>query len=180
MALGEREYRNAIGLFPTGVAVIVAQVANEVLAMTVNSVASLSLAPTLIMFAPGKHTRFARHLDALNSYSINILRSEQQALSTYFAGGWKGSTAPPFRFVPAGNALRLEGALVSLECASAKLTEVGDHWMVIGEVVGVHRGLEPHAPLVFYKGRYGDIDASQSAPAPDLADAHDIPAHIWV
>lgn len=180
MALCEREYRNAIGLFPTGVAVIVAQVANEVLAMTVNSIASLSLAPTLIMFAPGKHTRFAQHLSELGSFSINILRREQQALSTYFAGGWKGATPPPFRFVPAGNARRLEGALVSLECHNPKLTEVGDHWMVIGEVVDLHRGIEPHAPLVFYKGRYSDIDSSQSAPAPDLADAHDLPAHIWV
>ena len=84
----EREYRDTVGLFSTGVAVIVANIDGEVFAMTVNAVASLSLSPKLIMFAPGKHTRFAQRIGELKHYSINVLRSDQQALSTYFAGGW--------------------------------------------------------------------------------------------
>lgn len=175
----EREYRDAAGLFSTGVAVIVANIGGEVFAMTVNAVASLSLSPMLVMFAPGKHTRFARHVGELKYYSINILRSEQQALSTYFAGGWKATASPPFRFVPAGEALRLEGCLASIECSSAQTLEVGDHWLVIGRVESLHRGVEPHVPLVFFKGRYRDIDFTHGAPAPDLADAHDTPAHIY-
>ena len=83
----EREYRDTVGLFSTGVAVIVANIDGEVFAMTVNAVASLSLSPKLIMFAPGKHTRFAQRIGELKHYSINVLRSEQQALSTYFAAG---------------------------------------------------------------------------------------------
>jgi 3-hydroxy-9,10-secoandrosta-1,3,5(10)-triene-9,17-dione monooxygenase reductase component len=176
---GEREYRDTLGLLSTGVAVIVAGMGGEVLAMTVNAVASLSLSPMLIMFAPGKHTRLAQRIGELKYYSINILRSEQQALSTYFAGGWKEAAAPPFRFVPSGAALRLEGCLASIECSSEQILEVGDHWLVIGRVRSLHRGIEPHAPLVFFKGRYHDIDFSPGAPAPDLADAHDAPAHIY-
>ena len=174
----EREYRDTVGLFSTGVAVIAASIGGEVFAMTVNAVASLSLSPMLIMFAPGKHTRFAQRIGELKHYSINILRSEQQALSTYFAGGWEGA-APPFRFVPAGGALRLEGCLTCIECSSVQLVEVGDHWMVIGQVQGLHRGIEPHVPLVFFKGRYRDIDFSHGAPAPDLDAAHDAPPHIY-
>jgi flavin reductase (DIM6/NTAB) family NADH-FMN oxidoreductase RutF len=174
----QRDYRDTIGLFTTGVAVIVASIRDEVSAMTVNAVSSLSLDPMLVMFAPGKHTRFALRIEDLQHYSINILRSEQQALSTYFAGGWKGS-APPFRFVPEGHTLRLEGCLTCLECEKVRHIEVGDHWCVIGHVRSMRRGVEPHKPLLFYQGRYRDIDFSHASSAPDLADAHDVPAHIY-
>lgn len=174
-----RNYRDAIGLFSTGVAVIVASMDGEVAAMTVNAVASLSLDPLLVMFAPGKHTRFAHRLEGLRHYSINILRSEQQALSTYFAGGWKAATPPPFRFIPSGEALRLEGCLVCLECVKVQQVEAGDHWCIIGQVRGIHRGIEPHRPLLFYQGRYRDIDFTHAAPAPDLTDVQDVPAHIY-
>jgi flavin reductase (DIM6/NTAB) family NADH-FMN oxidoreductase RutF len=175
-----RDYRDTVGLFSTGVAVIVARFGDEVAAMTVNAVASLSLSPMLIMFAPGKQTRFAQRIGELKHYSINILRSEQQALSTYFAGGWKDLAPPPFRFVPAGgDVFRLEGCLASIECSSLQFLEVGDHWIVIGQVESLHRGIEPHVPLLFFKGRYRDIDFTHGAPAPDLADAHDAPAHIY-
>ena len=175
----EREYRDTVGLFSTGVAVIVADIDGEVFAMTANAVASLSLSPKLIMFAPGKHTRFAQRIGELKHYSINVLRSEQQALSTYFAGGWEEAAPPPFRFVAAGEALRLEGCLACIECSSMQLLEIGDHWLVIGQVLGLHRGVEPHSPLLFFKGRYRDIDFRYDAPAPDLAEAHDAPAHIY-
>jgi 3-hydroxy-9,10-secoandrosta-1,3,5(10)-triene-9,17-dione monooxygenase reductase component len=141
-------------------------------------VASLSLDPQLVMFAPGKQTRLAQRIEDLDHYSINLLRSEQQALSTYFAGGWKAAP-PPFRFVAAGETLRLEGCLASLACRKTQHIETGDHWCVIGHVLGLHRGIEPHKPLVFYGGRYRDVDFSHAAPAPDLADAHDVPAHIY-
>jgi flavin reductase (DIM6/NTAB) family NADH-FMN oxidoreductase RutF len=176
--LNARDYRDIMGLFCTGVAVIVANMMGEISAMTVNAVASLSLDPMLVMFAPGKHTRFAQRIDDLRHYSINVLRSDQQALSTYFAGGWTAA-APPFRFVPAGETIRLEGSLASLECSRVQHVDAGDHWCVIGRVQGVHRGVEPHAPLVFYKGRYRDIDFSHGALAPDLTDTHDVPAHIY-
>ena len=175
----EREYRDTVGLFSTGVAVVVASVGGEALAMTANAVSSLSLNPMLIMFAPGKHTRIAQRIGELTRYSINFLRSEQQALSTYFAGGWSEAHPPPFRLVPAGGALRLEGCLACIECSMVQYLEVGDHWLVIGRVEGLHRGIEPQVPLVFFKGRYRDIDFSHGAPAPDLTDAHDAPAHIY-
>ena len=175
----EREYRDTVGLFSTGVAVIVANIGGEVFAMTVNAVASLSLSPKLIMFAPGKHTRFAQRIGELKHYSINLLRSEQQALSTYFAGGWQEAAPPPFRFVAAGETLRLEGCLACIECSSVQHLEIGDHWLVIGEVQGLHRGIEPHSPLLFFKGRYRDMDFRYGTPAPDLAEAHDVPAHIY-
>jgi flavin reductase (DIM6/NTAB) family NADH-FMN oxidoreductase RutF len=174
----DRVFCDTIGLFATGVAVIVARAEHEVLAMTANAVTSVSLEPMLVMFCPGRKSNLARHLPGLSGFSVNILRQDQQALSTYFAGGWK-EASPPFRLVPSHCAPRLEGSLASIECELWKTIEVGDHWMVPGKVVGLHTGILPHQPLLFLGGRYRHVRISESAPAPDLSDVRDEPAHIY-
>ena len=174
-----RRFRDTIGLFATGVAVIVARAGHEVLAMTANAVSSVSLDPMLVMFCPGKKSKLARHLADLSGFSINILRQDQQALSTYFAGGWREPVPPPFRLVPARHTPRLEGSLASLECQPWKVLEVGDHWMVFGQVLALHTGVVPHQPLVFVSGRYRQVHMAESTPAPDLTDVRDEPAHIY-
>lgn len=174
-----RRFRDTIGLFATGVAIIVGRAGDEVLAMTVNAVSSVSLDPMLVMFCPGKKARFAERLGSLAGFSINILRHEQQALSTYFAGGWKGPTTPPFRFVPFRSTLRLEGSLAAIDCALERRVDAGDHWLVLGRVLDLHSGIGPHRPLLFYQGRYQGIDFSEGTPAPDLSGVYDESPHVF-
>ena len=147
--------------------------------MTVNAVSSVSLDPMLVMFCPGKKSNMAQHIARLSGFTINILRHEQQALSTYFAGGWKESEPPHFRLVPSRCAPRLEGCLASIACEPRQVIEVGDHWMVIGHVLELHTGIQPHRPLLFLGGRYRHVDFSQSTLAPDLTNVHDEPAHVY-
>jgi flavin reductase (DIM6/NTAB) family NADH-FMN oxidoreductase RutF len=174
-----RQFRNTIGLFATGVAVIVARAGEETLAMTANAVSSVSLDPMLVMFCPSKRSNLARHLPNLSAFSINILRHDQQALSTYFAGGWKEPQPPSFRLVHSRHAPRLEGSLAAIECEPWNILEVGDHWMVFGQVMQLHTGVQPHQPLLFQSGQYRHLQAGDSAPAPDLSDVRDEPAHIF-
>jgi flavin reductase (DIM6/NTAB) family NADH-FMN oxidoreductase RutF len=179
MTLDPRTFRNTIGLFATGVTVIVTQGGDDVHAMTANAVSSLSLDPMLVLFCPGKKAHMAQSLDSMTGFSVNILRDDQQALSTYFAGGWKEPAPPPFRFRPAESAPRLEGALASLQCEKHQLIDGGDHWIVIGRVVALHQGIEPRRPLLFFAGQYRNVDFTVAAPAPDLTNVEDEPAHIF-
>ncbi len=174
-----RSFRDTIGLFATGVAVVVARAGDEVVAMTVSALTSVSLDPLLVLFCPSRTSRFAQHIAALSGFTINILRHDQQALSTYFAGGWQEPQPPPYRLVPSRSAPRLEGALASLDCATSTVAEAGDHWVVIGRVLELHRGITPLHPLVFFRGRYRGVDFSESTAAPDLTSVHDEPAHIY-
>jgi flavin reductase (DIM6/NTAB) family NADH-FMN oxidoreductase RutF len=178
MALDPKSFRQTIGQFATGVTVIVAQMGEEVLAMTANAVSSLSLDPTLVLFCPAKKANMAQALDTLTGFSVNILREDQQALSTYFAGAWKEQPPPPFRFVPWAGAPRLEGCLAALGCERHQVVEAGDHWIVIGRVVALHQGLEPRRPLLFYGGKYGRIDQTEGVPAPELGFV-ETPVHIF-
>src|SRR3984957_844557 len=143
MKLDSRQFREVVGLFATGVTIIVAEVEGQVHAMTANSVTSVSLDPLLMLFCPSRKARIAQDLPGLTRFTINILRQDQQALSTYFAGGWKDSAPPPFRFVDSAAGPRLEGALAAIGWRPDRITEGGDHFLVLGEVTYHTRGMTP-------------------------------------
>jgi flavin reductase (DIM6/NTAB) family NADH-FMN oxidoreductase RutF len=180
MKLDPRHFREIVGLFATGVTIVVAEVRGQVHAMTANSVTSVSLEPLLMLFCPSRKARIAQDLPGLTHFTINILRQDQQALSTYFAGGWKDSAPPPpFRFVDSAAGPRLEGALASVGCSTHSISEAGDHYLVLGEVICLHKGITPLQPLLFVSGKYRRVDFSEGVTAPDLADVEDEPPHIF-
>lgn len=178
MAVKPLEYRHTLGLFPSGVAVIATEFGGAAHAMTANAVSALSLEPALVLFCPGKRSKLASGLGEMSGFTINFLREDQEALATYFAGAWREPAPPPFRLVPAHHAPRLEGSLASLDCQKHDVIDGGDHWIVIGEVIGVHRGIEPHRPLLSFKGQYRRVDDSPGTTAPDLVVVRDEPAQI--
>lgn len=174
-----KAFREALGLFATGVAVIATSVEGQVHAMTANAVSSLSLDPMLVLFCPAKRTRFSQLLPQAAGYSINFLRDEQEALSTYFAGGWRETHPPHFRFVTDDGLPRLEGCLASLICTKRDVYEGGDHWLVTLEVRRLHRGIEPLRPLLFFRGKYRRVDARDGNSGPDLVESADEPVQMY-
>jgi len=166
--LDPRTFRQTVGLFPTGVSVVATESRGEIHAMTVSAFTPLSLDPLLVLVCLGKKTRMAELLDQEKNFSINFLREDQRALSTYFARSWKEAKPPPFRFVPWEGRPRLEGCLAALGCACAQKIEGGDHWIVIGEVTSFYVGIEPRQPLVFFASRYNRLSKVDAGLAPDL------------
>jgi 3-hydroxy-9,10-secoandrosta-1,3,5(10)-triene-9,17-dione monooxygenase reductase component len=178
MAFDSKSYRQTVGRFLTGVTVIAFEVEKEVKAMTANSFTYLSLDPPLLLFCPAKTTRTGQLIHRATHFSVNILREEQQALSTFFAGGWKESSDPPYRFVPLDGVPRLEGSLASLACTVHQIHEGGDHWIVVGQVIAMQQGIEPLRPLAFHLGRYTNLQTTTSSPAPDLYEGFEaVPVH---
>ncbi len=177
-ALDPHAFRETMGLWATGVTVIAAQDGEETHVMTANAVTSLSLDPLLVVVCIAKQAKMAGFMEKTARFSINILREDQQALSTFFAGAWPEPTPPPFRFVAWEGGPRLEGCAAALGCVLHELIEGGDHWITVGRVVALHRGIEPLRPLVFYAGRYRRIDLKESAPAPDLGWVAQ-PVHVY-
>ncbi len=178
MSFDSKVYRQTVGRFLTGVTVIAFETENGVQAMTANSFTSLSLDPPLLLFCPAKTTRTGQLIHKAAGFSVNILREDQQALSTFFAGGWKEPKEPPYRFVPLEGIPRLEGSLASIICSVHQIHEGGDHWIVVGKVVAMHQGIEPFHPLAFYMGRYTNLRMGGSSPGPDLLENHEpVPTH---
>jgi flavin reductase (DIM6/NTAB) family NADH-FMN oxidoreductase RutF len=167
--LDTKLFRQAVGQFATGVSVIATEVDKEIHAMTANAFSSLSLNPLLVLFCVDKRAKMAEFIQKANGFSINFLRDDQQALSTYFAGGWKEPKPPSFRFVPWEGGPRLEGSAAAISCTMYNRLEGGDHWIVIGEVLAVHLGVEPRHPLVFHGGSYRTLSPEKEA-APELQE----------
>ncbi len=165
-----KAFRQTVGQFATSVTVIAAEVDGEVHGMTANAFTSVSLSPMLVLFCVDKRAKMTDFLLRANGFSANFLRDDQQALSTYFAGGWKEPKEPPFRFVSWAGGPRLEGCAAAIGCRLHQKVEGGDHWIVIGEVVALHTGIEPRNPLIFHAGMYRKLDRKEKEPAPPDLD----------
>ncbi len=159
-----------MGLFATGVTVMAAHSPEGIVAMTANAISSVSLDPLLVLACVDHKARLAAHLVPGLPFSLNFLRDEQEVLSRYFAGGWRDHPAPEFRFEAWGEAPRLVGALAAVRCDVDRLHDGGDHWIVLGRVVGLDEGTAPWNPLLFYAGRYRRL-APMAAPA--------APPEVW-
>lgn len=168
MPIDTRTFRQIVGQFPTGVSVVATDVQGTVHGMTVNSLTSLSLDPMLMLFCVDRRTKMAELMRQAQGFSVNVLREEQEALSTYFAGGWKLDKAPPFRFVEWSGGPRLEGCLAAMGCRRDNIVEAGDHLIITGEIIALHMGVEPRSPLIFHSGMYRKVDLRESKPAPEL------------
>jgi len=153
-AAESRALRDAFGRFATGVAVITARDDEGPLGLTVNSFASVSLAPPLLLFSVARTCRSLERLTAADSYAVNVLGSEQKNLSSRFSGQEGDKWAPDTRaFDGAHGAPLLAGALAAFECRPFATHEAGDHVVFIGEVLRFEaEGVGE--PLVYYRGAY--------------------------
>jgi 3-hydroxy-9,10-secoandrosta-1,3,5(10)-triene-9,17-dione monooxygenase reductase component len=157
--IDSRAFRQTVGQFATGVTIITTEVDGAIRALTVNSFTAVSLDPPLALFCVGKKTKTGQVIDAVKSFTVNILRQEQQDLSTYFAGGWNDGLPPPFEFLAWHGGPRLDGCAAAIACTTYAIHEGGDHWIVVGEVVALHR-TACTTPLIFHGSRYANLGAT--------------------
>jgi flavin reductase (DIM6/NTAB) family NADH-FMN oxidoreductase RutF len=160
MPIDPREFRNALGLFPTGVA-IVSTMSNdgERIGATVSSFNSVSLDPPLILFSIARNSRaFDIWTQALH-YAVSILSDTQSDTSNRFARAsadkWDG-----VRNVEGTNGIPLiHGASATVQCERFACHDAGDHVIMVGRVVSyaVTNAATPR-PLLFYGGRYRQLE----------------------
>jgi flavin reductase (DIM6/NTAB) family NADH-FMN oxidoreductase RutF len=164
----ERSFRDALALFPTGVAVVttIAKDGSR-LGTTVSSFNSVSLSPPLVLFSIARNSRSFAAWGAAETYAVNILHEHQNELSTRFARTlnerWEGIKPVAGQF----GALLIPDALASFECRSYARYDGGDHLIMVGEVLAlaVSKASDPR-PLIFYKGASQKIEHAEEMAAP--------------
>jgi flavin reductase (DIM6/NTAB) family NADH-FMN oxidoreductase RutF len=154
----QEAYRHALGRFATGIAVISTRHDRRDHAMTVNSFASVSLDPPLVLFSCEKIARFHEAVTASGTWAASVLAASQAEASRWFA-----LRGRPFddQFVgyPTREALEvgavvLDGCVAAIECRTVGAYEGGDHTVIVGEVVAVQVREPAVEPLLYYGGRY--------------------------
>ena len=82
----KRLYRNALALFPTGVAVITSVTPDgEKLGATVSSFTSVSLEPPLVLFSMARSASAISAWLGVDAFAVNVLDERQSEVSTRFA-----------------------------------------------------------------------------------------------
>ena len=147
-------FRNALGRFATGI-VVVTTLAPEggVLGVTINSFASVSLEPPLVLFSLSQDSRMLEPLLEQLRFGISILGSEQQHLSEQFAfeehpRGYDEADID----MESGQVLLLVGALAVFDCRVQQVLEEGDHQIILGEVERFE--FREGDPLLYFQGQY--------------------------
>jgi len=154
MAIDDRELRNALGRFTTGVCVVgVVAGSGESLGLTVNSFASVSLDPPLVLWSLRNDSEVYAEFSAPRYFAINVLAKEHHGHSGRYA--IKGDhRLDPEHFTPGKyGAPIVRDALASFECELHATYDGGDHLIILGRVRDVQKR-DDGEPLLFYRGGY--------------------------
>jgi flavin reductase (DIM6/NTAB) family NADH-FMN oxidoreductase RutF len=153
-----REFRNALGSFPTGVTVItVEDEKNEygVRGLTANAISSVSLDPPIVLICVDHKSTTLPVIKEKGHYSINFLKQEQVGYSKFFAKQ-KLDEALDITFKKSEEGIPyIEDALTNLNCEVIETVEMGDHTVFFGEVKSLN--VNEGEPLLFFKGKYSEL-----------------------
>jgi flavin reductase (DIM6/NTAB) family NADH-FMN oxidoreductase RutF len=133
--------------------------------LTVNAFASVSLNPPLVVISVDRHSRLYAAISNSGFFAASVLAESQGDLSRRFAGQ-TADRENRFRDVvwhaDTTGAPILEGAVGWVDCRVEAIYPGGDHMLILGHVETL--GFNSGEPLLYYRGRYGRLDMSASAP----------------
>jgi flavin reductase (DIM6/NTAB) family NADH-FMN oxidoreductase RutF len=164
-------FRRLLGYFATGVTVVTTidrrPDGSEVpWGTTVNAFSSLSLDPPLVMMAIGRERSIHPIIRAVNTFAVNVLAEDAQALSDCFAG----APVTPSRAEFCGASYHagalglpiLDDAVAAFECRVQSVHDAGDHSIFVGRVEAAEDIRKPALPLLYFRGRYLRIERAES------------------
>jgi 3-hydroxy-9,10-secoandrosta-1,3,5(10)-triene-9,17-dione monooxygenase reductase component len=150
-----RRFRDVLGRFASGVTVISAMGEDGPAGLTVQSFASVSLDPPLVMLSVARSARSWPVIERAGAFCATILAADQAplavAMSTRGIDKFAGLSWTPSSVT--GSPV-LAGGLGHVDCRIGQVYEAGDHLVVLGQVVDLV-ATDREDALLFYRGQYG-------------------------
>lgn len=156
-AIDPKDLRQVLGRYPTGVAIVTTRTADgRAVGLTINSFASLSLDPALVLWSlVDRSPNLGAFLDARH-FAISVLADHHQGLASRFANP---AVLDKFHQVAVREAPEgvpvIADALATLVCANDSHQRAGDHELFVGRVLRIDR--HDGAPLVFHGGCFAAL-----------------------
>ena len=168
--LDPQHFRQVLGHFATGVAVITAVDGGEPVGFTCQSFSSLSLDPPLVSVAPQRTSTTWPRIRRAGRFCANILVEGQEELGRRFAvTGTDKFAGVRWTASPSGCPV-LEDALAWVDCEVLHEVDGGDHLLVLGRVLDL-AVLSDASPLLFFRGSFASL--RPTSPRPPVEDAVD-------
>ncbi|MCG8690578.1 MAG: flavin reductase family protein [Minwuiales bacterium] len=155
----DRRFRDCLGSFATGVAVVTYAGPDGPRGLTVNSFTSVSMRPPLVLVCLDRTSKAAGRLTG-SPFAINFLHAGQREVALHFAGRPSPAIRPDWETVEGVPCFR--DRLARLVCAPWSHHEAGDHTVLFGRVVDF--GNTDGAPLCFFRGAFQSLDPKKRQP----------------
>ena len=158
MAADQQRFREVMGQFATGVAVVACNGADGPSGLTTSAVASVSLDPPLVLVCFDNGSRTLDAVRAAGRFSVNVLREGQEDVAMLFAS--KAQMAEKFAVVEHGEedgVPVLRDVLAWLTCDVRELLPGGDHTIGIAEVRALGADPDGGRPLLHHRGAFAGL-----------------------
>lgn len=148
-----RDLRGALGAFATGVAIVTARARDGLHGLTINSFASVSLDPPLVLWSLDRRSHSLAAFESAPAFAVNVLGRHQADIARRFA------RPGVERFVGLALSEGLDGApligdcVAQFECRRVATHEGGDHLIFVGRIERYRADQRP--ALVFNRGKFG-------------------------
>jgi flavin reductase (DIM6/NTAB) family NADH-FMN oxidoreductase RutF len=148
-----RDFRDALGSFATGVTIVTTRGREgEPVGLTVNSFASVSLDPPLVLWSQSLYAQSLPAFQEASHFVVNVLAAEQVDLAKRFAGDHDNRFLDVQHIVPEHGAPVIGGCAAHFECRNEARYYGGDHIIFVGRV---ERYVHTRKPtLMFCHGRF--------------------------
>jgi flavin reductase (DIM6/NTAB) family NADH-FMN oxidoreductase RutF len=147
----ERELRDALGRFATGVTIVTTMTPRGPLGITANSFSSVSLHPPLVLWSPARRSRRFPAFERASHFAVHVLSAGQRRLAEDFARPGEGYLTVDFE-TGIGDVPLLDGCTARFECRHEAGYDGGDHLIVVGLVLRLAQA--DLAPLLYHRGEY--------------------------
>ena len=153
-----RSFRQSLGAFPTGVCLVTTVApGGKREGMTINSFASVSLAPPLILWSIRDDARSADAFITSDHFILSVLGASQHSLAQHFSRPAADKFAAYEQDFDSGIAdcPRLRLSVATFECTTYSRHQEGDHTILLGRVERHSRSAEE--PLILHMGSMGSL-----------------------
>lgn len=147
-----------LGYVPTSVVVVTGlDDKSEPHGITIGSFTSVSLDPPLVGFLPAINSQSWPLIAAGGSFCVNVLSSTQTELCWIFAKEADNRFAGiDWSAAPSGSPI-IDGSLAWIDCTIHSVTEVGDHYFVVGRVEHLASSDLAADAMVFFAGKVTSV-----------------------
>ncbi|WP_328298080.1 flavin reductase family protein [Streptomyces sp. NBC_00435] len=147
-------FREVLGAFASGITVVAALGGDgRPTGLACQSFVPLSLDPPLVLLCVGKGSSSWPKVRSAGHFGVSILAEEQRTVCEALGRRGEDKFADVDWEPSAHGAVRVRGALATVDCALEAVHEAGDHYLVTARVLEL-TARDGGSPLLYYRSDY--------------------------
>lgn len=152
-------FRQVMGRYPTGVTVLTTLRDGQPVAMTANSIMSVSVDPLLMLACVERASRFHDAVLTAGVWGVSILPASAQPAADWLATRGRPTQGMldgiPHHVGELTGVALLNDSVSALECRTTAVYPGGDHSIVVAQAVALYLSRDDGPALLYHRGGYG-------------------------